>query len=83
MRSKLEKPLTGVETMNKSKDSTLLDFETALTELESIVGKLENGMLSLEESLQLYKRGEILSQRCNQLLDEAESQIVQQSSLDD
>tara|TARA_B100002003_G_C14013605_1_gene488999 strand:- start:337 stop:546 length:210 start_codon:yes stop_codon:yes gene_type:complete len=69
--------------MNKSKDSTLLDFETALTELESIVGKLENGMLSLEESLQLYKRGEILSQRCNQLLDEAESQIVQQSSLDD
>ena len=79
----MEKPLTGVETMNKSKDSTLLDFETALTELESIVGKLENGMLSLEESLQLYKRGEILSQRCNQLLDEAESQIVQQSSLDD
>ena len=69
--------------MTKFKDSTLLDFETALTELESILGKLENGMLSLEESLQLYKRGEILSQRCNQLLDEAESQIVQQSSLDD
>ena len=69
--------------MDKFKDSTLLDFETALTELESITGKLENGMLSLEESLQLYKRGEILSQRCNQLLDEAESQIVQQSSLDD
>ena len=69
--------------MDKFEDSTLLDFETALTELESIVGKLENGMLSLEESLQLYKRGEMLSQRCNQLLDEAESQIVQQSSLDD
>ena len=44
--------------MDKFEDSTLLDFETALTELESIVGKLENGMLSLEESLQLYKRGE-------------------------
>ena len=69
--------------MDKCEDSTLLDFETALTELESIVGKLENGMLSLEESLQLYKRGEMLSQRCNQLLDEAESQIAQQSSLDD
>jgi|TARA_B100000745_G_C19900681_1_gene301697 exodeoxyribonuclease VII small subunit len=69
--------------MDKFEDSTLLDFETALTELESIVGKLENGMLSLEESLRLYKRGEMLSQRCNQLLDEAESQIVQQSSLDD
>jgi exodeoxyribonuclease VII small subunit len=69
--------------MDKFEDSTLLDFETALTELESIVGKLENGMLSLEESLQLYKRGEMLSQRCNQLLDEAESQIAQQSSLDD
>jgi len=69
--------------MDKFEDSILLDFETALTELESIVGKLENGMLSLEESLRLYKRGEMLSQRCNQLLDEAESQIVQQSSLDD
>ena len=64
--------------MEKFEESTSLDFETALTELESIVGKLENGQLSLEESLQLYKRGEMLSQRCNQLLDEAESQIVQQ-----
>ncbi len=69
--------------MEKFEESTSLDFETALTELESIVGKLENGQLSLEESLQLYKRGEMLSQRCNQLLDEAESQIVQQSSSDD
>jgi exodeoxyribonuclease VII small subunit len=69
--------------MEKFEESTSLDFETALTELESIVGKLENGQLSLEESLQLYKRGEMLSQRCSQLLDEAESQIVQQSSSDD
>ena len=69
--------------MVKSKEPASLDFEAALTELESIVSKLESRQFSLQESLQLYKRGEMLSQRCNQLLNEAESQIDEQSSLDD
>ena len=69
--------------MGKSREPGSLDFEASLTELESIVSKLENNQLSLQESLQLYKRGELLSQRCNQLLDEAESQIDEQSSSDE
>ena len=69
--------------MGKSREPESLDFEASLTELESIVSKLENSQLSLQESLQLYKRGELLSQRCNQLLDEAESQIAEQSSSDE
>ena len=69
--------------MGKSREPESLDFEASLTELESIVSKLENSQLSPQESLQLYKRGELLSQRCNQLLDEAESQIDEQSSSDE
>ena len=38
-------------------DSTIKDFEAAIAELESIVKKLEDGDLSLEQSLGLYERG--------------------------
>ncbi|MBS60975.1 MAG: exodeoxyribonuclease VII small subunit [Anaerolineaceae bacterium] len=69
--------------MGKSREPESLDFEASLTELESIVSKLENNQLSLQESLQLYKRGELLSKRCNQLLDEAELQIDEQFSSDE
>ena len=69
--------------MGKSREPESLDFEASLTELESIVSKLENSQLSLQESLQLYKRGELLSKRCNQLLDEAELQIDEQFSSDE
>lgn len=50
-------------------------FEDALNELESVVVQLEAGQLSLHESLKLYQRGQQLSQRCNALLDAAQSQI--------
>ena len=36
---------------------TLPDFETSLTELETIVTRLERGDLALEESLGLFERG--------------------------
>ncbi len=35
-----------------------LSFEKAMAELEKIVAKLEKGNLSLEQSLELYERGE-------------------------
>ena len=50
-------------------------FEDAINELESVVAQLEDGQLSLQESLKLYERGQQLSQRCNALLDAAQSQI--------
>ena len=61
--------------MEKKPESESLSFEDALNELESVVAQLEDGQLSLQESLNLYQRGQQLSQRCNALLDAAQSQI--------
>jgi exodeoxyribonuclease VII small subunit len=51
------------------------DFEGAIAELESIVKKLEEGDLALEQSLALYERGVQLSRFCHARLEEAERRI--------
>lgn len=56
-------------------DSSIKDFETALAELDALVKKLEEGELSLEESLALYERGVQLSRFCHARLDDAERRI--------
>jgi exodeoxyribonuclease VII small subunit len=50
-------------------------FEDALSKLEKIVSKLEQGDIPLEESLKLFEEGIRLSRFCNQKLDEAEKRI--------
>ncbi|BCM91436.1 exodeoxyribonuclease 7 small subunit [Abditibacteriota bacterium] len=49
-----------------------LSFEEALREYEEVVAKLETGGVPLEVSLALWKRGEELKGRCEQVLREAE-----------
>ena len=56
-------------------DTSIKDFETAIAELESIVKKLEEGDLALEQSLALYERGVQLSRFCHARLEEAERRI--------
>ena len=50
-------------------------FEDALSKLEKIVSRLEEGDISLEESLKLFEEGIRLSRFCNQRLDEAEKRV--------
>lgn len=56
-----------------------LTFEQAFSELEEAVQKLEAGGLTLEESLALFERGQMLAARCNVQLDGAELKIRQLS----
>ena len=56
-------------------DTSIKDFETAITELEIVVKKLEEGEMSLEQSLALYERGVQLSRFCHARLEEAERRI--------
>lgn len=51
------------------------NFETSLLELEKIVRELEQGDLSLEESLKLFENGVKLSRQCQERLDQAERRI--------
>ncbi len=48
-----------------------LSYEAARAELREVVGKLESGGQSLEESLALWERGEHLADVCQKWLDEA------------
>jgi exodeoxyribonuclease VII small subunit len=54
-----------------------LSFEEALAELESIVARLEEGDLSLEESLALFERGQSLADQCNEQLEAASLRVEQ------
>ena len=51
------------------------DFETALAELEALVEKMEQGDLSLDESLQQFERGVQLTRSCQQALKDAEQKV--------
>lgn len=51
------------------------DFETALTQLESLVARMEGGTLPLDESLAVYEQGVELARICQRRLDYAEHQV--------
>ena len=66
---------------NTQADVKKLTFERAMEELESIVKRLEDGKVPLEESVTIYERGEALKRRCEDLLRQAEAR-VQKITLD-
>ncbi len=57
--------------MNKPKS-----FEESIQRLEEIVRQMEQGNVSLEESLKLFEEGTALTAACNQQLNEAELKVV-------
>lgn len=51
-------------------------FADAMTELEEVVRKLEQGDVPLEEAIDLYKKGMELSHFCHEKLQNAEQQLI-------
>jgi len=51
------------------------NYEAAVAELEGLVGRMEGGSLSLEESLSAYRRGAALVAFCQQQLEKVEQQV--------
>lgn len=56
-------------------DPSELSYEQAKAELRSIVSQLEVGSAPLEETLELWQRGELLAARCKAVLEEASARI--------
>lgn len=50
-------------------------FEQSISELEEIVAELENGDVTLDESLSLFEKGIKLSKSCQKMLDAAEKKV--------
>ena len=63
--------------MNQDAEIEGVHFEEALSELEQIVARLEVGDLTLEESLALFERGQLLAGYCNQQLESASLRVEQ------
>jgi exodeoxyribonuclease VII small subunit len=60
---------------DKVGDFANLSFEDALTELEGIVRRLEEGTGKLEEAIVAYERGVALQRHCDAKLQEAQSRV--------
>ena len=60
-----------------------LSFEEARDELAEVVQSLEQGSLTLEESLRLWERGEALAERCEQWLRGARERLERARPADD
>ncbi len=57
------------------KKKSEFDFEKALGELEALVTKMEQGELSLEDSLKHFERGIALTRACQKALVDAEQKV--------
>jgi exodeoxyribonuclease VII small subunit len=66
--------MTKKEPANK-KNAHSFNFESSLNELEKLVDALENGDLSLEQSLQDFERGIHLTRACQSALTDAQQKV--------
>ena len=58
-----------------SGDNRPIDFEKALTELESLVERLESGDVPLDEALRTFERGVALTRHCQACLQAAQQKV--------
>ncbi len=62
--------------MAAAKDPKKLSYEEARDELAEVVSTLESGQSTLEESLALWERGEVLAKICQHWLDGAKAKLA-------
>lgn len=58
-----------------SESSPVAEFEASMNALEDLVAKMEDGEMSLEDSLAAYERGVGLYRNCQQALEQAELRV--------
>jgi exodeoxyribonuclease VII small subunit len=59
----------------KKDDISELSFEESIKELTNIVGKIEQGQIPLQDSLEQYEKGMALIKQCRTILEKAEKRI--------
>jgi exodeoxyribonuclease VII small subunit len=71
----LESALSAPQAKKPSAAVEDMSFEGALKELETIVSRLEQGEVDLEDSIALYERGQLLKSHCEKKLKSAEGRL--------
>jgi exodeoxyribonuclease VII small subunit len=67
---------------DEKNDIDKMTFEQAIKELTGIVGKIEQGEITLDDSLQQYERGMALIKHCRGILEKAEKRIEKISGVE-
>jgi exodeoxyribonuclease VII small subunit len=70
VRSKAAPPVPPVPA-----EPARFEFEQAMAELESVVARLEQGDMPLEDALKAFERGVALTRACQQALSAAEQKV--------
>ena len=60
-----------------------MNFEDSIRELTSIVGKIEQGQIPLQDSIEQYEKGMTLIKHCREILVKAEKRIEKISQTQD
>lgn len=60
-----------------AESSQIAEFEKSLDELEQLVSRMEQGELSLDDSLKSFERGIALYRNCQNALEQAELRVKQ------
>ncbi len=61
--------------MTDKQEQEAIDFEASLEKLETLVNAMEEGDLSLEDSLKAFENGIRLTRECQRALQEAEQKV--------
>jgi len=77
------KTMTNKPKSDEQAATTSINFEESINALEDLVNALENGDLSLEESLSTFEKGIRLTKECQQQLTTAEQKIALLTGDDD
>ena len=67
--------MTARKQKDKKDDISELSFEESIKELTNIVGKIEQGQIPLQDSLEQYEKGMALIKQCRTILEKAEKRI--------
>ncbi len=60
-----------------------MNFEDSIRELTNIVGKIEQGQIPLQDSIEQYEKGMTLIKHCREILLKAEKRIEKISQTED
>jgi exodeoxyribonuclease VII small subunit len=60
---------------DKNKDIEAMTYEQARDELTKVLSQLEQGSVTLDQSMDLWQRGELLAQKCEQWLAGARAKL--------
>ncbi len=70
-----EKEMAAKKQKDNKDDIAEISFEEAIKELTNIVGKIEQGQIPLQDSLEQYEKGMALIKQCRTILQKAEERI--------